>query len=32
MYMLNYKNTCQRKASLLRRVAALFNTLTNTAQ
>ena len=27
MYMLNYKNTCQRKVSLMQRVAAFLNSL-----
>ena len=32
MYMINYKNTYQRKAPLTRRVAAFFSSLVNGAQ
>lgn len=32
MYMLNYKNTCQRKTPLTQRVAAFLNGLVNGAQ
>ncbi len=32
MYMLNYKNTYRRRASLAQRVAAFFGTLLNAAQ
>lgn len=32
MYMINYKNTYQRKAPLTQRVAAFFSSLVNGAQ
>lgn len=32
MYMLNYKNTCQRKVPLTRRVAVFLSGLVNGAQ
>lgn len=32
MYMLNYKNTYRRKAPLIQRMAAFFNSFINSAE